>query len=348
MSPPSPTREFAGSIALALLAFGLVTAGIRAQLAWSGDQAMRSKIEAFEAEKYTFDVVFLGTSRIQLGIDPRTFDARLSEHLGRPVRSYNLGINGSSDFETDRLLRHLVETRDARLEAVVLEAPSFAPEMLGNRNLDTAREIRWHDLRQGPRATAFSLASSAEPVERVRAALHHAAATLRALTNHGLAQDGLLFGWPAAAPTKVDTELQKSGVRGFLSGLEPLDSFLEDRQRYLRVAKRKMNTAAVRTLTGPQQDAVVAQHALLEDAGLTLLHITAPSLYDPPDYSPLVEADRLPAPALYHSAGVHPDLFYVRNRRDYDHLDQAGATIWSKLVADALAPRLLAAEGVAQ
>lgn len=78
-----------------MLVAELIDAGIdlRAEGRLERGESSHGKTRAFLQGKDDYEVVFLGSSRVQRGIYPGTFDETLAE-LGRPLRSFNFGVGG--------------------------------------------------------------------------------------------------------------------------------------------------------------------------------------------------------------------------------------------------------------
>lgn len=91
---------------------------------------MRAKLDHFASVSDQFDTVFVGSSRVQFGIDPERFDARMAA-LGDPTRSYNLAFGGMRQHDYTFVLDWLAQHRPPRLRRVVVELHEWSQGIRG-------------------------------------------------------------------------------------------------------------------------------------------------------------------------------------------------------------------------
>lgn len=96
------------------------------------------------AQQHDVDTVFLGSSRVQFGVIPARFDARMAE-AGEPMRSYNLGFSGHQPHDFGVMLDHVLRHRPRGLRRVVVEVADFRQ---ANRSAQwlTDMEFEMHPL----------------------------------------------------------------------------------------------------------------------------------------------------------------------------------------------------------
>jgi hypothetical protein len=102
---------------------------------------LEAKWTDFERTADEFDIVFLGTSRVERHIDPRVVDATFAE-LGVQVRSYNLGLPKMSVLEGAELIRRIERRRPRRLKLVIMEPTLY---LYDADNWSTDRAMAEHD-----------------------------------------------------------------------------------------------------------------------------------------------------------------------------------------------------------
>lgn len=93
---------------------------------------MRAKLDHFASVCDQYDTVFVGSSRVQFGIDPERFDARMAA-LGDPTRSYNLAFGGMRQHDFTWLLDWLAQHRPPRLRRVVVELHEWSQWIRGSQ-----------------------------------------------------------------------------------------------------------------------------------------------------------------------------------------------------------------------
>src|SRR5687767_13062240 len=118
-------RSSAGAIVLqALLALAAFVAGaalLRTRVPLADEVNLGTKLAYFEANAEEYDALYLGSSRVQRGLDTVQVDAELRA-AGFPMRSFNFGVRGLHSFELDYVLHRLLAREPRRLRWVFLEA----------------------------------------------------------------------------------------------------------------------------------------------------------------------------------------------------------------------------------
>ena len=104
-----------------------------------------TKLDQLAANKDDYDLLFVGSSRVYRGVDPRVIEAQTG------LRSYNLGLQRPGLFELYGVLRQVAEIGPTRVRWVVLEAHDSV--WVEPENARSDRNIAFHDLR----STAFAL-----------------------------------------------------------------------------------------------------------------------------------------------------------------------------------------------
>jgi len=298
-----------------------------------------------------FDLVFVGNSRIYRGIVPAEFDARLAEH-GLSVRSFNLGMPGMRAFEADLAVRYLVREAGHHLKTVVIGPGDFSPKIL-DWEKGTRRTTAWHTGSQ----TAAVLGSTWElelpASERADLARRHLGYFLRREANHGEGAR-MLVSWIGDSRL---TEAEETLIRrdaGF-QGLDGLTNpVIVDRRRRFEAGRAAFSRQVERNAARRRGFAAPVRRSL---ATLVRLGQAVRSggpepvlLYGPGrgHYARVTAEQAGGLPFLsFDDPSRYPELFDPDLRFDSSHLSRAGASVYTRLLADAMVPVLAAQEEAA-
>jgi len=98
-----------------------------------GNPGYASKMEFMGKQRNSFNVFFMGSSRIYRQVMPTVFDA----HTQGTTRSFNLGYGGTFSPESYYLFDHFIRKKAAQPTYILLELQHFV--FIANRNLFTVR-----------------------------------------------------------------------------------------------------------------------------------------------------------------------------------------------------------------
>lgn len=336
-------------LAIVLLCFLATAAGLRALLPWAAGSGLRTRVLTYLDNQDSFDAIYLGSSYFAHGIDPLVVDPIISQELGRPFSSFNLAANALLGFETDHLIRTLLDDPPEKLRFVVIEAPNLSSELRFVQRQISDRTISWHT----PRLTSLILVDLAESrrdaqLRRVDALLH-LRMFARYVTNAGFGPElvGSLIG-----DASDDFRLQSAAIlaaRGFseMGTVDPIDvprvrrAFLNNAGRYLRNTRRFASRHREPDLTRVAVAILEAQVAFLESRGLIPIYVMAPILSPPESYEELARRGTISDLLSYASPSRHPELYRLENRWDVQHLSREGARLWSEKLGHDLAAVML-------
>lgn len=298
----------------------------------------------FAAEADEYDVVFIGTSRVQRHIDPLVFDRALAER-GLAARSYNLGLPKMSALEGAHLIERLRQRRPRRLKLVVLEPTLYFYDA---ENWATDRALALHDWPGTCLAVRLAWASEG----RRQAGIGR---QLRAITPHLLSfacrTAGLRRGDRFFRPQTSPPHMAAAGVsrdekrRGFspLPVVEPSLKADDWRQRF----RGFMATAVDWTGTQLSSEEVfyfedVIQH--IRQAGARPVFLLGPKVKRDSHTAAVYTTHqrKLRDVALIDHLRSHSDpaLYDLSLWHDFDHLNAAGAAMFSRRLALQLEPLL--------
>jgi hypothetical protein len=290
------------------------------------------KLNYLKAHLGDFDTLFVGSSRIYHGVSPRVFDA-VTSGGGKPTHSFNMAINGMMPPESLHLLRTILAMRPPRLRRVFLEVASAEPNPDTN-NL-TIRDVYAQDygsLIYGAKRALLDIGNGPR-TDRWSRAWDDVSAS--ALT---FAQNEFNIG-------RVDltTDLAKSPDRLGQVMLGPdKDGYLPVRHPIAPESRVTLerNLEAMRSGKVPERppDALNAEgyariRDLLAARGVELVLVVAPLTLK--DYHAWVDAPPGPRLLKFDDPQRYPELYVPGHRLDSDHVNDAGAQVFSKELAQA-------------
>lgn len=330
--------------------------------------ARRSKFLYWRERADEFDLAFFGSSYVHCGIVPDVVDARLAE-AGHPLRSFNFGLAAGFSFETDALLRAVVAQAGTRLRYLVIELPDWVPEAT---NLGTLRAAAWHDARQTWNVLA-AMRGNLPLAEQLRLGSAHVGLFATQASSAGFGPD-VVRAWLERGAERADVLGELDATRGFRArDLDPevmrktlqLAARIEDpgggqaggrgqlrqdararrgpgRQRSA-VEEYLATVAELRAGAGPERgprryplELLRSQVAFLRAHGLEVVYLVAPVLYRTPWVADVLRAGVVPHLVVFNDPVRYPELFELELRLDENHLNQAGAQVFSRRLADTL------------
>lgn len=128
---------------IAVLAFVLVCAGLRALLPFPEIDIVSAELRFFHEHQDEFNTVFIGSSQIHHQISPAIFD-RVTSEAGHPTRTFNFGINGMFPPESGYVLERLLSTKPRNLKWVFIELDELETRRFPQAEA-SRRSVYWHD-----------------------------------------------------------------------------------------------------------------------------------------------------------------------------------------------------------
>lgn len=333
MSAPGIVKGLFG-LALALLGFVSANAlasrflAAHPELRLPPGSSERQKLAEYRRHTDDYDTLFIGTSRVLRGIDPRVFDRRMAE-LGRPTRSYNFGLNGMGFLEQLHLVDWILDQhraggalrwlfiepteRDAVMRLVGKDAHKV--------NLFTMRSVYWHGTKEtelGIRATWGGPRRFWKKVELTRLHLLHMV--------HRLCGVGV-------GVNLLNVYLQGDHGEPLVAGFSPRDPteaewVAADEQGHREPAAAKPADIVVQFM---------AQMAASTSAAGVEPVFVMPPTPQPPALSLYLDAHDWKAPArlMHYSKRNFPEILAGGTRYFYDegHLNLSGAELFTHRLA---------------
>jgi hypothetical protein len=328
-------------VALLLICSGVFFAtllGIRQVAESFGASGEPAQVIAFEAQIDEWDAVALGNSHVFRHVDPEAIDERMNG-AGYPLRSFNLGAHNMSFPELYYLVRRIRALEPKRLRWVLIDL-SLAWQ-IKPKNFATLRVVTWHDVTSGVAAVDLALNSS----DPGRLGWPGVRGHLKAFGER-LANLGAGVRLVEVLSNSVSSErLKVRKHRGFRALSS--DSIARQAKRHRRFLDNlddyERDVAALRA-SPPRSVELGAQQRRwlqrlvgdLERDGMNIVFYMAPILSNVSWRVVLESLDIEFDYVGFNDAIKYPELYAVSNRFDFGHLNAAGASVFSQLLADRL------------
>lgn len=306
----------------------------------------RPRIGYLQQHRDEFDTVFFGSSRVNYGVVPAAFDARMQE-LGNPTKSFNLGLSGTRPHDFNVVIEWFLSQRPGKLRYAIIELHAWNRPMK-DVNWMTDQEVEANSTAELPRRFR-SMLRSTNDVATI-------AWELMAITAHTLANHLRIGQAPRLVDDLVRTSLNvpltntKVGEAGFIdlatvtyqSMVDAHKEWLADSARRERMRKNLTDIdVPIQLRGGFDADSALEVARVVRAAGVTPIFLVMPSFSnnfngrDGVDelrkHEIVLELDRIKD---------HPQLFDFALWHDHSHMNRQGAELFSRYVADQLQPRL--------
>ena len=344
-SAPVLTKTLAslGNFAAFIAAFVLVCAGIGAVLPERKVAFVSQKLEWLAEHGDEYDVLFIGSSRIYRQLVPEVFDTEMTS-AGHPVRSFNAGVDAMRPPEDTYFLEKILERRTKPLRFVVVERNQIRLRM-SLKHQDTLRAVYWHDnarmkqmleaVSHGPLFAEQKKRTWGKRWKKIEEAWpdfsDYTGYWIWRSTNRGRGHD-LLADWLKVIPLSVSlSPYLGNRMDGFVPCNEAVMSAVQ-------IAEYESLLTAMRSDSTPRNaddmlslDELRVKKRLIERAGAQMVLVVPPSyegnIFPPKDgqgMSPVLD---------FSDPEKYPELFSVEHRFDKDHVNKAGAQIYTHLIA---------------
>jgi hypothetical protein len=294
-----------------------------------------------------FDVLFLGSSRTYRQVIPELFDQLMAD-AGKPVRSFNLGIDGMRPPEDTYVLEEVLKHRSKPLQWVFVECNPLRLTMR-DEDQDTVRAVYWHDWKRF--ATLFRRAFLADEKKRnwrdrtkeiAKACpdfFDHTGYWLQNMTHIGqghAAIENWLFkgGMPPVAMHDVGPRRDGYKVSDAPEQMnaEQLAAYQEE------LAEMKLNPPRADYADRVSQEELEEKQRIVERAGgklaLLIPPFTASKYFNPKP------SENGPLLLDFSSPAKFPELFAPEHHSDSGHVNRVGAELYTRQIVRALLERL--------
>lgn len=292
----------------------------------------------FKKNKDQFDTIFVGSSRVYHGVVATQFDDRVKQATGQSLRSFNAAYDAMWPPESLFMVRQLLAMKPAKLRWVFLECLDIYADLHAETR-DTRRTAYWHDWRHTAMAWASIRDRAFDPLDRWQVTSGHATILLRNWTNQGLGAEWLGYEF-GVERRKKDSRWDPPEEWKHQGGYqpEPDEPLTErDRRTFLAGVEARKKAFPPRPMPPSLRDAFAAIIAEIRAAGAEPIILVTPTIRPEENFAGF-------APDVtvwsYHDAHQYPALYDPANRHDPTHLNDAGAKIFTDLLADRFAAKL--------
>ncbi len=344
MKTPRPVRLLLGSLAF-VLAFAGACLVIRKAFPFPQIPNVHAKYVQFTEHANEYDTLFIGTSRINYQIIPAEFD-QLTSAAGMPTKTFNAAVAAMRPPEDAYFLEQLLAARPENLRWVFIEL-GWLRAAIGDNQKGTMRAQYWHDW---PRLwSIWKSVTQLKPSEKSRTPKRiwkeirkpmaefpqHIPLYLREMSNLGrgdILTRQLLYepmDWRPTLPNYLGDDLAGWVETGRGEGMTPHDLADLEEERAARLvqpaAKDFGDPVSVETLQEMLAD--------VRRAGAT------PVLIIPPVTSKKIAAvpPKIAQETMvldFNDLPRYPELYENQNRLDTNHLNTAGARVFTRIVAE--------------
>lgn len=309
---------------------------LRAALPFPAIPIVQPKLAHLRERADEYDTLFLGSSRVYHQIIPAQFDRATAEQ-GMPTRSFNLGIDGMRAPEDAYVLDHFLAMKPQRLRWVFVELAGIRLEITkGMRG--SIRAAYWHDLdrtelvihRAFSSERDYGFARQLEETWSFRSEIvEHAQLFLQRLANAGRAEwlTRLLKGEPVPA---ISRKAVGPASDGYLLAAAPQQMRAAETAAYRKALAQRKEEPATGVWDRASLRALRRMLKKIAASGATPVLIVPPTTAKK-NFKP--EADAGVVVLDYSDIERYATLYEEPHRADREHLNEAGAVVFTQLLA---------------
>ena len=314
---------------------------------------VRQKIAHLAQHGDEYDVVFLGSSRMQFHIMPSVFDRCMAER-GLDLKSFNAGVAAMTPPEDAYVLDEILRHPHGRLRWIFIELAPLR-SVIDLERMGTERTEYWHDwerfilvtkraiqhagqVRKSPGPGPAGLRQ--EQIEAYVRLLTDWAAHVRifAAKSVHFGRGAVLAGGVVIPKRKkrikADDALGTYGDGWSHSGEARQRMSGETLAAYEHAHTERLQRRARKdTEDGVSDEALEILLAKVRRAGAVPILIVPPTPVEGHYFPPPDRAREL-AILDFSDVNEYPDLFRNENRQDINHLNAAGADVFTRILAD--------------
>lgn len=315
---------------------------------------INSKLKYFKLRKDDYDVMFFGSSVIRFQVNPLIFDAHTAA-LGHPTSSFNMGVNGIWGHEMNVLLNLCLAQNPRKLQTVFIDTRQW-PVRIPVTNRFSERAIWWHTTSETLSVSRSIVRSSYSASEKLRLLLLHSQHWGMRAGQIGNASIKLQEIWGLNKPnteyfnryTTHEGFTPLPDEHGFgeqlltylarergnsPSGRSPEQEIELYSQRVEQARLASQNDSTPLAVDPELARLISSQLAHLASDGITAIFLTPPVLTDDRAILALYQEKLVAKHLTYHNPNKYPELYEIRYRHDFSHLNESGAELFSGLLA---------------
>ncbi|MEZ5003658.1 MAG: hypothetical protein R2730_11555 [Chitinophagales bacterium] len=314
-----------------------------------GYDIIHAKRDFLKSNNDQINTLFIGSSAMFRHIDPRVFDANINDSLG--IHSFNFGIQAMFPLQSAYIYEHLLEKDSIQLKYAFMDLfeignMALAPNAVKKR---THYWYRWSDYKE---ALKISSAYDSPLYVKWNAYFGYTIAYIAKLFNAEIIEEILL---KQKSRAQNDFPFLQNDINGYYPlDQEYLDKKDESKEMEMRRNAFLKDTSMVTNAIISRRDffrkydaddyKINPLHlqkineliALSEDKGIHLIFILHPRLfaYEYPLVMPLYDAIDDAHKLNLNDADKYHSFYEAKYTFDALHLNEAGATIYSKALAE--------------
>lgn len=346
-----PALAGAGNVLAFFVTFGLMCWVLRSVLPFPQVPVVHVKVAHLAKHIDDYDTLFIGSSRIYRHVVPALFD-QLMAQKGASTHSFNAGVDGMRPPEDAYLLDQILSFQPKNLRFVFVELGGLRL-LLDEDKKGTIRSVYWHDWerlklmfqravyrkeqkKKKKREVMDTLKELREPLGIFA---DHLTLFVQNITNLGRAEAVMSHLRGRSGEVQVEALIGKRHD-GYVAANIPQEMPDETRAEYESTLAERTVKPAARDLADPVSQAALARMiAKIEKIG------AVPVLIVPPTTN---AKNFVPAADLAHRLLVfdfsdvqrYPALFENRHRQDTNHVNAAGAEVFTRLLVDEFVPHM--------
>jgi len=298
----------------------------------AGNTLLREKYDFFLKGQY--NTVAIGSSKIFRHFNANQFDTLCS---AEGIKSFNLGVEGTFPPETyyflEQLLRENTQLKNILLEVRAIDAEEYA-------NWHTIRSYYWLDLKKYRDYLSIINQQRAPTSRKVFAYLSGSVATFDRYLSIGKGEY-ILNRYRIGYPQEEDFTANK-GFEPFKQGSYTIPKDTSEFVRMTEASKQAFEKIQPNKYSKTHLEFLSKLSEMARQKGINLYFIMGESqkefMYN--DLLPLfIHIDSLSSLTI-SNANVYPDLYYVKNKANVTHLNEAGSRLFTKYLAEQFVDKL--------
>ena len=328
---------------VAAIAGFLIASSLAAHLLPTPDlpHTVREKVAHLSEHGDEYDAIFLGSSRIQNHLIPNLFDRQMAAG-GVSMKSFNFGISAMHFPEDDYVLDFILAQPHARLRWIFVELDFFDTSVPKDQ-AGTLRGVYWHDW---PRFSivCHRLAVSKEKgirrsirdaFERTSDFIDHARLFCELTSNAGRGEDALAHWMDRVPPKPLDPSSLGPDGDGWLPAISSQGDIANQKSgRLAKMLKERIMEPPAKQFDDRTSQNILASYLeRIVRSGVTPIIVIPPRIRQYYFYPRKDIARQFPI-IDFCDPQRFPELYKESVRVDGSHLNEAGAEIFTRLLAN--------------
>ncbi|MFZ1220312.1 MAG: hypothetical protein WAO00_13535 [Chthoniobacterales bacterium] len=322
-----------GYFLISVASLGATALGLRVFLPAPQIDGIAVKIQFIHQHRDELDTLFIGSSRVYHGVNPRIFDETTAA-AGIQTHSYNFGVDAMLPPETFYVADQILAAKPRKLRWVFIELEDVQVTV-SQEHARTQRALSWHDWKRTWLVTQKLLNLDVQEkwkqkrnrfLQNRNALAMHFGLLLKKFANSGRVFD--LTQWYPQEEDASQLEYEPRGD-GYAPTMVPMDG--ERRVRYEAWVANDPASAKPRETDRYADRAFRHYVEGFRSIGATPIFFVTPGSRA---FLPSKFIGAQPAAVLaFNDARAFPSLYFASSRIDEAHLNAAGADEFTKLLA---------------